>query len=343
MKKITLEEHFLSPAYAQHMRDLQSQRKASAGVSGMPPEFEALLADPIIQRAIAAVEAKLLDVGEGRLAAMDACGIDMQVLSLSAITFAAIQGESDTDQAISLARQANDYLAEQVRRHPDRFAGFAALPLQDPKAAAAELERAVTQLGFKGALVNGHTNGEYLDERKFWGVWERAEQLGVPIYLHPADSEADQMKIYQGYPGLRGAVWNWTVETATHALRIICSGIFDAFPNAILLLGHMGEALPYTLQRIDEGWSRTPQSKQLQHLPSYYVKNNVFITTSGNCSTEALLCALTSMSADHILFSVDYPYASLESRTLFVETAPISEIDREKICHLNAERLLKLS
>jgi len=343
MKKITLEEHFLSPAYAQHIRDLQSQRKASAGVSGIPPEFEAILADPLIQRAIAAVEAKLLDVGEGRLAAMDACGIDMQVLSLSAITFAAIQGESDTDQAISLARQANDYLAEQVRLHPDRFAGFAALPLQDPKAAADELERAVTQLGFRGALVNGHTNSEYLDERKFWGVWERAEQLGVPIYLHPADSEADQMKIYEGYPGLRGAVWNWTVETATHALRIICSGIFDAFPRVTLLLGHMGEALPYTLQRIDEGWRGTPQSKQLQHPPSYYVKNNVFITTSGNCSPEALLCALTAVSADHILFSVDYPYAPLESRTLFVETAPISEIDREKICHLNAERLLKLS
>jgi 2,3-dihydroxybenzoate decarboxylase len=129
------------------------------------------------------------------------------------------------------------------------------LPLQDPKAAADELERAVAQLGFKGALVNGHTNGEYLDERKFWGVWERAEQLGVPIYLHPADSPSDQMKIYQGYPGLRSAVWNWTVETATHALRIICSGIFDAFPKVTLLLGHIGEALPYTLQRIDEGYS----------------------------------------------------------------------------------------
>jgi 2,3-dihydroxybenzoate decarboxylase len=343
MKKITLEEHFLSPAYAQHVRDLQSQRKASAGGSGMPAEFEAMLADPTIQRGIAAVEAKLLDVGEGRLAAMDACGIDMQVLSLSALTFAAIQGERDTAQAISLARQANDYLAEQVRRHPDRFAGFAALPLQDPKVAADELERAVTQLGFKGALVNGHTNGEYLDERQFWGVWERAEQLGVPIYLHPADSEADQMKIYQGYPGLRSATWNWTVETATHALRIICSGVFDTFPNAILLLGHMGEALPYTLQRVDFGWSGTPQSKQLQHPPSYYVKHNVMITTSGNCSTQALLCTFLAVGADHILFSADYPYAPLEFMTRFVESAPISEIDREKICHINAERLLRLS
>jgi 2,3-dihydroxybenzoate decarboxylase len=338
MKKIALEEHFISPTYAQHMRDLQRE----AAGTWMPPEFEAMLKDPLMQKGLAAVEAMLLDVGEGRLAAMDACGIDLQVLSLSALTFPALQGERETSQAISLARQANDYLAEQIQKHPDRFAGFAALPLQDPNAAADELERAVTQLGFKGALVNGHTNGEYLDERKFWRVWERAEQLGVPIYLHPADSEADQMKIYKGYPGLRSAVWNWTVETATHALRIICSGVFDAFPRATLLLGHMGEALPYTLRRIDDGWKGTPQSKQLHHLPSYYVKNNIMITTSGNCSSEALICALTAVSADHLLFSADYPYAPLDRMTQFVETAPVSEIDREKICHLNAERLLKL-
>lgn len=325
MKKITLEEHFTFPAYIQHMRDLQGRGTAPApGGPGVPP----------------ATEAKLADVGEGRLAAMDACGIDMQVLSLAS---PGIQGETDTNQAISMARQANDYLAEQVRRYPTRFAGFAALPLQDPKVAADELERAVTQLGFKGALVNGHTNGEYLDERKFWGVWERAAQLGVPIYLHPSNPPADQMKVYEGYPGLRGAAWNWTVETATQALRIICSGVFDAFPSAILLLGHMGEALPYTLRRIDDGWKRGPQSKQLQHLPSYYVKNNVMITTSGNCSTEALLCALLAVGADHILFSADYPFVPLDGMTRFVETAPVSEIDREKICHLNAERLLKLS
>lgn len=230
-----------------------------------------------------------------------------------------------------------------MRKHSGRFAGLAALPLQDPVSATDELERAVTQLGFKGALINGHTNGAYLDERKFWGVWERAELLGVPIYLHPADSPSDQMKIYEGYPGLRSAVWNWTVETATHAFRIICSGVFDAYPHATMLLGHMGEALPYTLRRIDDGWKGTPQRKQIQHLPSYYVKNNVFITTSGNCSTEALLCALLAVSADHILFSTDYPYAQIDAMAQFVETAPISEIDREKICHLNAERLLKLT
>jgi 2,3-dihydroxybenzoate decarboxylase len=338
MKKITLEEHFISPEYAQHVRDLQNE-----GVGAdIPPEFAELLADPMMRKGIEVVESRLLDVGEGRLAAMDACGIDVQVLSLSALTFPPIQGEKDAKQAISLARQANDYLVEQIRHHPDRFAGFAALPLQDPVAAVEELERTVTQAGFKGALVNGHTNGEYLDERKFWGVWERAEQLEVPIYLHPADSPGDQMKIYQGYPGLRSATWNWTVETATHALRIICSGIFDAFPRAIMLLGHMGEALPYVLKRIDDGWGGTPQSKHLQHLPSYYVKNNVMITTSANCSPEALNCALFAVGADHLLFSTDYPYASMERTTQFVETAAISEMDREKIFHVNAERLLKL-
>jgi 2,3-dihydroxybenzoate decarboxylase len=339
MKKITLEEHFNSPEYAQHVRDLQSK---GAGAD-VPAEFKGLLADPMMRKAIEAVEARLIDVGEGRLTAMDACGIDVQVLSLSALTFSAIQGENDAKQAVSMARQANEYLAERIRQHPDRFAGFAALPLQDPVAAVEELERAVTQLGFKGALVNGHTNGEYLDERKYWGIWERAEQLGVPIYLHPADSPSDQMKIYQGYPGLRGATWNWTVETTTHALRIICSGIFDAFPRSIMLLGHMGEALPYVLKRIDDGWGGTPQSKQLQHPPSYYVKNNVMITTSANCSSEALACTLSVVGVDHVLFSTDYPYASMERTTQFIETASLSEIDREKICHLNAERLLKLS
>jgi 2,3-dihydroxybenzoate decarboxylase len=150
------------------------------------------------------------------------------------------------------------------------------------------------------------------------------------------------MKIYQGYPGLRSATWNWTVETATHALRIICSGIFDAFPRATMLLGHLGEALPYVLKRIDEGWGGTPQRQQLRQLPSYYVKNNVMITTSANCSPEALSCALLAVGADHLLFATDYPYASMERITRFVETAQISEMDREKIFHVNAERLLKL-
>jgi 2,3-dihydroxybenzoate decarboxylase len=320
MKKIGLEEHFVLPASAGQMR---GGLPSTGGVS-LPADLEA----------------RLTDLGEGRLAAMDAYGIDVQVLSQST---PGIQGETDTAKAISMARRVNDYLAEQVRNHPDRFAGFASLPLQDPKAAADELERTVTQLGFKGAMVNGHTHGEYLDEQKFWVVWERAQALGVPIYLHPANPLPDQMKIYEGYPGLLGATWNWTVETATHALRIICGGVFDAFPNATLLLGHMGEALPYVLRRVDDGWKGSPQSKQLQHLPSYYVKKNILITTSGNCSTEALLCALLALGADHILFSADYPFVPLQNMVQFIETAPISEIDREKICHLNAERLLKMS
>jgi 2,3-dihydroxybenzoate decarboxylase len=320
VRKISLEEHFISPAYAQQIHDLQSRGDTS---TILPAELEA----------------KLLDLGENRLAVMDTYGIDVQVLSHSS---PGIQGETNMDHAISIARQMNDYLAEQIHKHPDRYAGFAALPLQNPKAAADELDRAVTQLGFKGAMVNGHTNGAYLDERKFWVVWERAEQLGVPIYLHPANPPSDQMKIYDGYPGLLGAAWNWTVETATHALRIICSGVFDAFPHAILLLGHMGEALPYTLRRIDDGWKRSLQSKQLQRLPSHYVKQNVMITTSGNCSIEALICSLLTVGADHILFSADYPYVPLENMVQFIEAAPISEIDREKICHLNAARLLKL-
>lgn len=324
MKRISLEEHFVLPRHAELTRN-QQMRGGFLSNDGI--NFPA------------DIEAKLADLDQGRLAEMDAYGIDVQVLSQST---PGVQGETDIARAISEASRVNDYLAEHIRKYPGRFAGFAALPLQDPKAAANELERTVTQLGFKGAMVNGHTHGEYLDEQKFWVVWERAQALEVPIYLHPAHSLPDQMKIYQGYPGLTGATWNWTVETATHALRIICSGVFDAFSRATLLLGHMGEALPYELRRLDDGWKRSPQNKKLKQLPSHYIKENIMITTSGNCSSEALICALLALGADHILFSVDYPFVSTQDAVQFIETAPISDIDREKICHLNAEQLLKL-
>jgi 2,3-dihydroxybenzoate decarboxylase len=324
MRKITLEEHFTAPDFTQTARGQQVQRSASASdVANRPAE----------------IQARLADLGERRLAEMDAAGINVQVLSQSS---PGVQAETDPAKAIWVARRTNDYLAEHIRKHPDRYAGFAALPLQNPAAAADELERTVTQMGFKGAMVNGHTHGAYLDEPKFRVVWERAAALGVPIYLHPANPPADQMKIYEGHPGLLGATWNWTVETATHALRIICGGVFDAFPNATLLLGHMGEALPFELRRLDDGWSRTSQSKQLQKPLSYYIKHNIMITTSGNLSMEALLCSLLTLGADRILFSVDYPFWMPQMAVQFMETAPLSDEDKEKIFHLNAERLLKL-
>lgn len=246
------------------------------------------------------------------------------------LTCPGIQGIPDAATAISTAKALNDKLADLVRSHPTRFAGFAALPMQDPREAADELERAVKQLGFKGALVNGHTNGEYLDEQQFWVVFERAEALGVPVYLHP-------------YNELFGSTWNWGVETATHALRLVFGGVFDAFPRLTVILGHLGEMLPYALQRLDDRWKVCTHTRELKkEFPSQYIKDNMLVTTSGNFSDAALLCALLTLGADRILFSIDYPYQRIEDGAQFIETVPISDGDKAKICYQNAEQLLNL-
>lgn len=325
MKKIILEEHFSTPEEQQ--RYTFDTGRYSAGLA----EY--------IKTRLVDIETRLSDMDQLRLSDMDQHGIDIQVLSLSS---PGVQTETDSARAVKRAKQANDALADAIRRHPTRLAGFAALPLQDPVQAAIELERAVVQLGLKGALINGHTNGEYLDERKFWVVFERAEALGVPIYLHPGDSPQDQMKIYKGHPEMLGASWNWGVETATHAVRLIFSGVFDAFPSVTLILGHLGEMLPYALWRLDFAGEYPARSKGLRKKPSQYVKEHMMVTTSGHFSPVSLHCAIQALGADRILFSVDYPYASTKDGVQFIETVSISAEDREKICYRNAEKLLKL-
>jgi 2,3-dihydroxybenzoate decarboxylase len=318
MKKITLEEHFLPP----------EDQISAAGTD--------MAENDIVKR----MASRLMDMEEQRIPEMDTYGIATQVLSLNA---PGIQAETDSNEAIKKAKQTNDFLAEITRKHPTRFAGFAALPLQNPGSAADELERAVTQLGFKGAMINGRTNGEFLDEPQFRIVWERAEGLGVPLYLHPGNASSDpDNDFYKGYPELLGPTWSWGVETATHALRIVFGGVFDEFPRATLILGHLGEMLPYVLQRLDTNEKRDSGKKGIQKLPSQYIKENMAITTSGHFSQASLLCALLTLGADRILFSVDYPYASTQEAATFIENAPLSDGDKEKICHLNAERLLGL-
>src|SRR5208283_3506150 len=214
-----------------------------------------------------------------------------------------------------------------------RFAGFASLPTQDPKAAADELERTVTQLGFKGAMIQGHTNGEYLDEQKFWVLWERVEALGAPIYLHVNEPSRESRMMYEGHPELSGPVWSWVVETATHALRIVGAGVFDAFPKATLILGHLGEGLPFYLGRLDEGYAMAFKPKKLKKLLSEYVKENIAITTSGKYQPEALVCSITAMGADRVLFAADYPWVTPKEAVEHVERTPISDPDKEKIYH----------
>jgi 2,3-dihydroxybenzoate decarboxylase len=290
-------------------------------------------------KALPLIPPRLRDFEQTRLPLMDESGITMQVLSTSS---PGVQGLADAAGAIAVARKINDDQAGIIRKYPGRFAGLAAMPTQDPKAAADELERAVTQLGFKGAMILGHTNGEYLDHEKFWIIWERAEALGVPIYLHPAEPLVDQIKIYDGRPEFMGPAWSWGVETGTHALRIIGAGVFDAFPKTTLILGHMGEMLPYMTVRIDEGYEMTFHKKKLNKLPSDYIRENIMITTSGKYSAGALLCALRELGADRILFAGDYPWVTPKEAVELIERVPMSETDKEKIYHGNAERLFKL-
>jgi len=247
-----------------------------------------------------------------------------------------LQGLGDPEKAVSSARKVNDTMAELISNHLGRFAAFAALPTQDPDAAAIELERAVTEHGFKGRMIHGHTNGEYLDERKFCVLWERAEELGLPIYLHIANRPVDHLDIYKGHPELQGAAWHWNVEVATHALRIVCSGVFDDFPNATLILGHMGELLPYALKRVDEGYRSAKKMRELEKKPSDYIKENVLITTSGWYFPETMRCAIDAMGVDRVLFATDYPFRSMQEAVQHLENCSLSHMEKEKIYHLNA-------
>lgn len=316
MKKIALEEHFTRPELAGY---------TVAPGSSIDPSF------------MVPFEEKLLEFDRMRLAAMDEAGIDLAVLS---VTSPGVQAEPDTSRAIKLAREANDFLSSVVRKHPTRYAGFAHLPMQDVKVATDELVRCVKQLGFKGALINGHTNGHYLDEEMYLPFWERVQELGVPIYLHPRDPH-DLPYAYHGHPELLGATWSWTVETATHALRLVFGGVFDRFPDVTLILGHMGETLPYLLWRLDAR-SRIFSTERPDWLPSEVIRKNIVVTTTGNCADASLVCALSALGEDRVLFSVDYPYEECTTAARFIESAPIDQAVRAKVCHRNAERVLRL-
>lgn len=281
---------------------------------------------------------RLDDIDSYRIEEMDRNGIDMQILSL---TGPGVQGEADASTATIKAKRANDFLAEVIHRHPTRFSGLAAVALQNPGEAAAELERAVVQLGLKGALINNHTNGEYLDEDKFSPLWERAQALDVPIFLHPFFSP-QPWGVFNGYRELASSVWGWGAEAAAHALRIVCGGVFDRFPRSKLILGHMGEMLPFWLYRIDSRWKIQPQKRALKKLPAQYIRDNVLISTSGVFSDEPLLCSIGAIGVDSIMFAVDYPYESTEEAIAFIANAPLKQEEIEKIAHLNASRLFHL-
>ncbi|HXW29635.1 MAG TPA: amidohydrolase family protein [Xanthobacteraceae bacterium] len=293
------------------------------------------------------LKSRLLDVQDKRLRLMDQHGVEMMVLSLNA---PAIQAISDPGRANELARRANDILAAEVAKRPDRFRAFAALPMQEPELAIRELERCVTELDFKGALVNGFSQAGdpnivlYYDLPQYWPFWQTVERLDVPFYLHPRNPLPDDARIYDGHPWLVGPTWAFGQETAVHALRLIGSGLFDAYPGLKMILGHLGEGLPYSMWRIDHhnAWVKAPPRCKAKKKIASYFHANFFLTTSGNFRTQTLINAILEIGADRLLFSIDWPFENIDHASDWFDAASISEDDRLKIGRLNAVRLLKL-
>lgn len=328
MKIIALEEHFITPAVEEAVNRF------------VPPGQQEMRNQDLPRYGL--LNSQLEELGTGRLQHMDATGIDVQLLSYNTPGVQVLSAS----EAMPLARDANDLLAAAISAHPDRFAGFATLPTPDPEAAAAELERTVLKLGFKGAMINGRTNERFLDDQSFRPVLEAAVALDVPIYLHPTPpSKTVQDAYYSGFEPSLSAIfaragWGWHMETGIHALRMILGGVFDRYPSLQIILGHWGEMIPFYLARVNQTLS--PLAKQLQRPVADYFLQQMYVTPSGMFTLPPFQLALQVMGVDRIMYSVDYPYAQGENARTFLETAPISPADKEKIAHGNAERLLKL-
>jgi uncharacterized protein len=325
MRTITLEEHFATPGFldgpGRELKD-QAERYNSS-------------------RAIKLIE-QLCDIGDKRLAEMDAAGIDMQVLSLTSPGTEQLA----TAEATVLANETNDYLADAIKKYPTRFGGFASLPTAAPDKAARELEHRVGKQKFAGAVINGHNRGRYLDDKFYWPILECAEKLGAPIYLHPTPPPVPVIEAsYGGFAPLvtqmlAGPGWGWHIETAVHVIRLILGGAFDRFPKLQIVIGHMGEGLPFMFQRFDV----MPQAvTKLERPISAYLRENVHYTFSGFNFPPAFLDLLLELGGvERIMFSADHPYQSMVQARAFLERLPVSAADKERIAHGNAERLVRL-
>ena len=288
---------------------------------------------------------RLGDIEDLRLAEMDRHGIELAVQSLNS---PGVQGVSDIDQAIDLAVRSNNALAEQVEKRPGRFAGLAALPMQNPDQAIKELYRCIVDLGFKGAMVNGFTakdgepDGVYFDREVYLPFWEASEKLDVPIYMHPRNPLPQHSRAYEDNPWLKGSPWAFAAETSIHALRLMTSGVFDAFPRAQLIIGHLGEHIPYDIWRIDHRLEKSPQGIPAKKSIREYMTENVHLTTAGKFYDPALHFAMGEVGVERIMFSADYPYETMSDAVNWFDNADLSEEDRLKIGRTNAIELLKL-
>jgi 2,3-dihydroxybenzoate decarboxylase len=317
VRKIALEEHVMFPDFVDYLAETKQN---------IPPS----LFDKVVPI--------LSDFGDRRLEVMDQNGVDYVVLSIAG---PGVQIEPDTAKATRLARSANDRLAAEVQKRPTRYGGFAHLALQDPKGAADELERCRRDLKFAGALINGETLGIYLDDPRYDMFWERVSALKASIYLHPGNPQT-MAPAYAGHPELWGPTWNWAAETCTHALRLIFRGTFDRYPDARLILGHMGETLPIQRWRLDSRYPISNHRSTIQKKPSDYLRSNIFVTTSGVCSDAALRCAMDELGAHNVMFSIDYPFEDTKTACNWIDSAKVSVVERAAVTHGNASALIRL-
>jgi hypothetical protein len=331
MRIVALEEHYTVPAIAGRVPT------ATAAARGFPT-------DPNFRWAQTIKRDELADLGPARIADMDASGITVQVLSVAGPGADLVPGQAGID----LGRAYNDALAEACARYPDRYKGFAHLPLLDPDASAEELRRTVRDLGFVGVLVNGPTDGRFLDDPMYEPVLAEAEALDVPIYLHPGiPSEAVRKAYFDGLPGnfsftMALSAWGWHADTAIHTLRLALSGALDRHPGLKIVIGHMGEALPFMLDRIDETTALTAKA-ELKRSVRQTLTDQVWLTTSGFFTTVPFVAALMTWGVDRLMFSVDYPFASNARARAFLDSLPVSPADRAKIAHGNADALMRLT
>jgi 5-carboxyvanillate decarboxylase len=350
VRKIATEEAFVIPEVAEAMRVLVRRGGSSLDLKLMSLIYDSPPAAPANTPLSSAslptnrdafartLLPRLLDIDQQRLAEMDANGVDMHLLSL--ITPGVQMFDRDT--AVELARLSNDRMSEMIRRHPTRFAGLACFTPQDPVAAAKEMERSIKTLKLNGFLVNSHTDNLYLDDERFWPILEAAEALDAPLYIHPRAPSDGMAAPFRDYR-MEGAIWGYGAETGTHAVRLMLSGVLDRFPRIRIVLGHMGEALPFWLWRLDymaSPGSRAALRNKLK--PSEYLQRNFAITTSGLDDPLALRFAIEKIGIDRVMWAIDYPFQNTPASVAFIESATLSDSEREQVTHGNAERIFRI-
>jgi len=321
-RRIAVEEAFACPEYNAARDRVDSRTTIGVSTDAFKPFYE-----------------MLFDVGENRLAAMDADGISIQVLSFAAPGVQVLP----TELAVEMAQEANNHLADVIRKFPRRFAGMITVAPQDPERAALEIERAATQLGLTGILINSHTNGEFLDDPKFTPIFEAITAHDLTFYLHPA-APPPQAAEFLRIPGFTVG-WGYGVEAGTHAIRLIASGLFDRFPDLRLVLGHMGEGLPLWIDRLDNRYQwevKLTGKRKLEKLPGDYIRENIYVTTSGMNYHAQLRMALEVMGPEHVLFATDYPMESMREAVDAIDSAELTEAERASVYYRNAERLFRI-